>query len=88
MMGQLNSFSAPGGRNLNKNFAKNTNAQGLPGGGGMLKLRFDWYIIRKQKTHTESLFAGYLRGYQNLLLPSMPMDTTELRRRKKETLNK
>ena len=24
-------------------FAKNTNARGLPGG-GMLKLRFDWYI--------------------------------------------
>ena len=43
MMGHLNSFSALGGRNLNKNFAKNTNARGLPGG-GMLKLRFDWYI--------------------------------------------
>ena len=43
MMGHLNSFSASGGRNLNKDFAKNTNARGLPGG-GMLKLRFDWYI--------------------------------------------
>ena len=43
MMGHLNSFSASGGGNLNKNFAKNTNARGLPGG-GMLKLRFDWYI--------------------------------------------
>ena len=42
-MGHLNSFSASGGGNLNKNFAKNTNARGLPGG-GMLKLRFDWYI--------------------------------------------
>ena len=31
---------------MNKNFAKNTNARGLPGGGGMLKLRFDWYIIQ------------------------------------------
>ena len=43
MMGHLNSFSASGGGNLNKNFAKNTNARGLPGV-GMLKLRFDWYI--------------------------------------------
>ena len=43
MMGHLNSFSALGGGNLNKNFAKNTNARGLPGG-EMLKLRFDWCI--------------------------------------------
>ena len=43
MMGHLNSFSASGGGNLNKNFAKNTNARGLPGG-EMLKLRFDLYI--------------------------------------------
>ena len=43
MMGHLNSFSASGGGNLNKNFAKNANARGLPGG-GILKLRFDWYI--------------------------------------------
>ena len=42
-MGHLNTFSASGGGNLNKNFAKNTNARGLPEG-GMLKLRFDWYI--------------------------------------------
>ena len=33
MMGHLNSFSASGRGNLNKNFAKNTNALGLPGGG-------------------------------------------------------
>ena len=33
MMGHLNSFSASGGGNLNKNFAKNTNAWGLPAGG-------------------------------------------------------
>ena len=32
-MGHLNSFSASGGGNLNKNFAKNTNARGLPGRG-------------------------------------------------------
>ena len=43
MMGHLNSFSASGAGNLNKNFGKNSNARGLPGR-GMLKLRFDWYI--------------------------------------------
>ena len=47
MMGHLNSFSASGGGNLNKNFSKNTNARGLPGG-GMLKLRFDWYITGRK----------------------------------------
>ena len=46
MMGHSNSFSASGGGNLNKNFAKNTNDRGLPRG-GMLKLRFDWYITLK-----------------------------------------
>ena len=33
MMGHLNSFSASGVGNLNKNFSKNSNARGLPGGG-------------------------------------------------------
>ena len=44
MMGHLNSFSASGGGNLNKNFPKIQMPGGLPRGGGMLKLRFDWYI--------------------------------------------
>ena len=43
MMGHLNSFSASGGGNLNKHFPKIQMPGGLPGG-GMLKLRFDWYI--------------------------------------------
>ena len=44
MMGHLNSFSASGGGNLNKNFPKIQ----MPGGlsGGMFKLPFDWYIRR------------------------------------------
>ena len=42
MMGHLNSFSASGGGNLNKFFPKIQMPGGLPG--GMLKLRFDWYI--------------------------------------------
>ena len=43
-MGHLNSFSASGGGNLNKNFPKIQMPGGCPGG-GMLKLRFDSYII-------------------------------------------
>ena len=34
MMGHLNSFSASGGGNLNKNFPKIQMPGGLPGGGG------------------------------------------------------
>ena len=44
MVGHLNSSLARGGGNLNKNFPKIQIPEGLPGGGGMLKLRFDWYI--------------------------------------------
>ena len=42
MMGHLNTFSASGWENLNKHFPKIEMPGGLPG--GMLKLRFDWYI--------------------------------------------
>ena len=49
MMGHLNSFSASGGGDLNKNFPKIQTPGGLPGGGGgMLKLPFDWYINGKK----------------------------------------
>ena len=41
-MGHMNSFSDTGEVNLNKNFPKIQ----MPVGGGMLKLRFDWYISR------------------------------------------
>ena len=45
-MGHLNSFSASGGGNLNRNFPKIQMPGGLlgGGGGGVFKLRFDWYI--------------------------------------------
>ena len=43
IMGHLNSFSASGVGNLNKNFPKIQMPGGLPGR-GMLKLRLDWYI--------------------------------------------
>ena len=48
-MGHLNSFSAPGGGNLNKNFLK-IQMPGVCPGGGMLRLRFDWYIITSHIT--------------------------------------
>ena len=62
MMGHLNSFSASGGGNLNKNFPKIQMPRGLPGGGG-LKLRFDWYItitiyIQKLSYYYVTLFSS------------------------------
>ena len=59
MMGHLNSFSASGGGNLNKNFAKTTNARGLPGG-GRLKLRFDWYIKLYCIVSTHLAFTAFI----------------------------
>ena len=43
-MGHLNGILARVGGNLNNNFQKSQMPGGLPGG-GMLKLRFDRYII-------------------------------------------
>ena len=49
MVGHLNSFLARGGGSLNNNFQKIQMPGGLPGGGGgLLKSRFDWYIIRSK----------------------------------------
>ena len=45
-MGYLNGILARVGGNLNNNFQKSQMPGGLPGGGGMLKLRFDRYITR------------------------------------------
>ena len=46
MMGHLNSFSALGGGNFPKIFQKFKCPGGCPGegGGGVLKLQFEWYI--------------------------------------------
>ena len=41
-MGHLNGILARVGGNLNNNFQKSQMPGGLPG--GMLKLRFDWYM--------------------------------------------
>ena len=43
-MGHLNGILARVGENLNNNFQKTQMPGGMPGGGGMLKLRFDRYI--------------------------------------------
>ena len=43
-VGHLNGILARVGGNLNKNFQKSQMPGGLPGGGGILKLRFDRYI--------------------------------------------
>ena len=53
-MGHLNGILARVGGNLNNNFQKSQMPGGLPGGGGMLKLRFDRYITSQkafQGTH-------------------------------------
>ena len=45
MMGHLDSFSTSGGGNFPKIFQKFQCPGVAQGGGGMLKLRFDWYIM-------------------------------------------
>ena len=47
-MGAFEQLFRPGRGEFEQKFSKNSNAQGLPGGGGMLKLQFDWYIILKR----------------------------------------
>ena len=56
-MGHLNGILARVGGNLNNNFQKSQMPRGLPGGGGgMLKLRFDRYIIISEQGSDFSLF--------------------------------
>ena len=53
-VGHLNGILARVGENLNNDFQKRQIPGGLPGrGGGMLKLRFDRYIM-----------SEYLQGYE------------------------
>ena len=46
------------GGNLNNNFQKSQMPGGLPGGGGMLKLRFERYITVLNGTHTPMEHTG------------------------------
>ena len=65
-MGHLNSFSASGVGNLNKNFPKIQMPGGLPGG-GMFKLRFDWYIIEPSIDHISPQYAFGGRKTVNIM---------------------
>ena len=58
-MGHLNGFFAPRGGNLNKPIFKSSNARGLPGAGGMLKLQFDRYIKKYLYKAPESILNIY-----------------------------
>ena len=51
-MGHLNGILARVGGNLNNNFQKSQMPGGFPGGGGMLKLRFDRYISLRDHLRT------------------------------------
>ena len=49
-MGAFDHLLGPGTGEFEQKFFKNSNARGVArGGGGMLKLRFDWYIIHTNK---------------------------------------
>ena len=63
-MGHLNSFSARGGEDLNKNFPKIQMPGGLSGG-GMSKLRFDWYITILGSVNLRKTFRGISDVWEN-----------------------
>ena len=48
---------------------KTSNARGMPGGGGMLKLRFDWYINQLKFEKTDNVFIKGIHSglWQNFL---------------------
>ena len=64
-----------GRRNLNKNFPKIQMPGGLPPGGGMFKLWFDWYISRERKHHRP------WRVRKGLYLQKKKQDVNRLERR-------
>ena len=65
-MGHLNDILARVGGNLNNNFQKSQMPGGLPGG-GMLKLRFDRYIIRDSSRMYQHVFFNiYIYCFINL----------------------
>ena len=69
-MGHLNSFSAAGGGNLNRNFQKIQMPGGLPW--GMFKLRFDWYISDRSE-----LFSSFLQAVAKRTRSNNRMQITE-----------
>ena len=67
MMGHLNSFSASGGGNLNKNFPKIQMPRGLPGGGGRVDVEasrrfdYDFFKLIPEKSCEFSRLSKFLR---------------------------
>ena len=82
-MAHLNSFLAREGGNLNKNFSQIQMPVGLPGG-GMLKLRFDWYIKILLLMHarfqfmTKYVMLSHLFYYRDLSHNHLAQIPTEL----------
>ena len=82
-MGHLNSFLASGGGNLNKNFPKIQIPGGLPGG-GLFKLRFDWYISQVQPYLVQLshplLWVSRLQVYDSMKEKQISVDNQTFRR--------
>ena len=65
-MGAFEQLFGPVRGEFEQKFSKNSNARGVPGG-GMLKLRFDWYIRSRQHGRVASNYevTGWLS--QNII---------------------
>jgi len=57
--GAFEQLFGPGRGEFEQKFSKNSNARGVARGGGMLKLRFDWYIIPTLKFTFEYQFSNF-----------------------------
>ena len=61
MMGNLNSFLARGGGNLNKNLSKNSNARGVAGGDVEASICLVHKLWFKQKREIRTKFRVFLQ---------------------------
>ena len=75
-MGHLNSFSGSGGGKVNKTFQKFKCPGWLPGGGRVVKLRFDRYII--QRVYCDDNEEDFLRndGEVTYLIPNIKLESS------------
>ena len=55
--GAFEQLFGPGRGDLNKHFQKLQMPVGLPGGGGMLKLRFDWHVNTPNVSFKSSILS-------------------------------
>ena len=68
-VGAFEQLFGSGSRGFQQKFSRNLNAQGVAlGEGGMLKLRFDWYVKVMDKTLTPSPFTS-LMNYPKMDYP-------------------